>query len=702
MSRYLIILLFFVFTTGACADEWFNYTSGKWATAITHYGDSIWVGTKGGLVLINNKNDSVIFFNKTNSKLVCTQITSVATDSNGSLYLGGLWFQEFTNTGNTKYLERSYVSEIVISEKQTVYCGWGLFLHIFNGTEWDSVKIGSDFSSKFIITSVLVEDTNRIWVGTNEGLFIVDETHVLDTVLPFENITSLVKDKTGKLFAGTSEKGIKIFNGVGWETKDTTNSGIPDNTIYCMAFDSKGDLWTATKKGVGKYNGTNWIIYNSLNSGLPEDITFTLEIDKHDNVWVGMMNSGVTRFEGTNWKQYNTSNSLLYNGRCFSLITDQNNSVWLGDGGGILQVSNMKWIRYDTSSSNQLNSMLNLIYTEPGWNVWSGNDLGLMLGTPPKSSFTSNIDKPGTNGVIKRDKNGTIWMALEGSLWKFDGLQWAKLEMGLFPNNLKKIDYINTGYDGTLYISAQDSIKGYLLSSDGTRWQTIYTCDPYFLVSATAIDKLNNVWVGSLYRFTAGVEYGKGLLKFDGQKWQQYTISNSGLPSNSVCDLAFDSAGALWVGTIDGGFTKYDCANNWTVYDWMKTPLTDNTVEHIAIDNNGYKWLATQFGGLCVFKEGIVAIGNPNKKNEVKNPFKISVSWTTSMLRICYPVINPAPVIIRIVDLRGKTIQTLENSVKNTGTHHINMNCKNIAKGIYFIHTQIDKNISATKIITTR
>ncbi|MHA2277644.1 MAG: two-component regulator propeller domain-containing protein [Candidatus Kariarchaeaceae archaeon] len=49
-------------------------------------------------------------------------------------------------------------------------------------------------------------------------------------------------------------------------------------------------------------------------------------------------------------------------------------------------------------------------------------------------------------------------------------------------------------------------------------------------------------------------------------EWIVYNTSNSGLPDDEVTSLCIDKNGNKWIGTDDGGLTKFD-GNVWIVYN---------------------------------------------------------------------------------------------------------------------------------------
>jgi ligand-binding sensor domain-containing protein len=71
-------------------------------------------------------------------------------------------------------------------------------------------------------------------------------------------------------------------------------------------------------------------------------------------------------------------------------------------------------------------------------------------------------------------------------------------------------------------------------------------------------------------------------------QWVIYNTSNSGLPSNEVNGIAFDSSNIKWI-TTSNGLVKYN-GNTWIVYDTTNSGLTGNFVWQIAIDYNNIKW----------------------------------------------------------------------------------------------------------------
>lgn len=105
-----------------------------------------------------------------------------------------------------------------------------------------------------------------------------------------------------------------------------------------------------------------------------------------------------------------------------------------------------------------------------------------------------------------------------------------------------------------------------------------------------AIDAQDNKWFGASYSPT--LKSGGGLIKFDNASWTLYNVSNSGLPHNTVTDIAIDESGNKWISTFGGGVAKFE-STGWTVYNRSNSDLPDNNVRSIAIDDQGNKWFST-------------------------------------------------------------------------------------------------------------
>ena len=83
-----------------------------------------------------------------------------------------------------------------------------------------------------------------------------------------------------------------------WSTYNTSNSGLPNNSVPSIAIDGSGDKWFGTfGGGVSKFDGdTTWTTYNTSNSGLADNSVLAIAIDGSGNKWIGTLGGGVSKF----------------------------------------------------------------------------------------------------------------------------------------------------------------------------------------------------------------------------------------------------------------------------------------------------------------------------------------------------------------------------------------------------------------------
>jgi ligand-binding sensor domain-containing protein len=140
----------------------------------------------------------------------------------------------------------------------------------------------------------------------------------------------------GNKWIGTGNGGLAKFDGTNWTVYNTSNSGLPDNSVWSIVLDGAGNKWIGTNGGgLAKFDGTNWIVYDTSNSGLPHNQVMSLAIDGAGNKWIGTKWDGLAKFDGTSWTVYYTSNSGLPSYSVWSIVIDGAGNKWIGTEGGV-------------------------------------------------------------------------------------------------------------------------------------------------------------------------------------------------------------------------------------------------------------------------------------------------------------------------------------------------------------------------------
>lgn len=192
----------------------------------------------GGLFIIPNSADNTydtrqwININKANSVLPANNIYAIAEDKSGILWLG-------TYTGLCSYdpykkkLDRIYVSP------------------------------AGNVVSSFIIRTVLIDDNNTVWCGTDEGIVLVKHNKVIrkfhandkdSAALNNNRVTFIYQDRNKNIWIGT-KAGLNLFDA---EKNNFRHFAPVDNltveTILSIREDKQGNLWMGTNNGLVKFN----------------------------------------------------------------------------------------------------------------------------------------------------------------------------------------------------------------------------------------------------------------------------------------------------------------------------------------------------------------------------------------------------------------------------------------------------------------
>jgi ligand-binding sensor domain-containing protein len=304
---------------------------------------------------------------------------------------------------------------------------------------------------------------------------------------------------------------LTISAGAQWTTYTTSNSGIPDNSIWDLAVDSSNTIWIATDYGLGSFDGTNWNIYDVNNAPIPANSNndiFAVFIDDVDHVWIGTdggyllefdhfnnvwtdhttftfgdihvirqdqdghmwvgHSNGVQERIGTAWTEYQTNLPAPY---VESIDIDQNNTVWIGTNGGVAEYDNVsQWANYtDANTSMSGNIWTESIQAGIGNDVWVGTRGGIYRFDQAGSWTKFNSSNSGLLDdeikSIEVDADGIVWVANDAaSMGVYENSFWTPINL---PFNVSFSRVVLIDNDGYKWVGCQNALIKYNTQGSG-------------------------------------------------------------------------------------------------------------------------------------------------------------------------------------------------------------------------------------------
>ncbi|WP_250715592.1 ligand-binding sensor domain-containing protein [Akkermansia massiliensis] len=110
-----------------------------------------------------------------------------------------------------------------------------------------------------------------------------------------KNFTCIAEDRQGRIWVGTDDSGVAVFNGREWKTYDRGNA-LNGEHVYALAVSPvSGEVAVATSGGVSVYDPGNdsWKALDR-STGLAEDQAASVGFDSRGNLWLAYACGGVS------------------------------------------------------------------------------------------------------------------------------------------------------------------------------------------------------------------------------------------------------------------------------------------------------------------------------------------------------------------------------------------------------------------------
>lgn len=272
---------------------------------------------------------------------------------------------------------------------------------------------------------------------------------------------------------------------------------------------------------------------------------------------------------------------------------------------------NRGWWQLNPTNSLLPGSTVYAIQAGPDRQMILGSEGGAViftLSTDTQLPQTSQVFTPQDSGLpgsqvfaIARDTSGGLWFGTQAGLGRFSGGVWQAYRGRDFGLSSDRVQALRIGRDGRVWVGTPAGMAAY----DGRSWQAFTQANSGLLdnaVIALALDPApagDAVWVATL----------KGFSRLDSAtgEWTQFTVESAGLTGGGISDLLVDSQGRLWVATLGDGLVRWD-GQSWVHFRVSNSGIPSNTVERIAETQPGVYWVSitnpTEVGGILVRFDG--------------------------------------------------------------------------------------------------
>lgn len=574
----------------------------------------LWVGSENqGLNLILKKDQSVQVFNVSNSN-ISNQISAICGDNAGRILIGtlngGLYVFDKIDF---VFRQISYVNSSIKLPVKSIYVDKAG--NVLVGTDGVGLKILNQLSNRLEdyrlrtsmfsfaqtkVHSILQDKVGNLWLGLfQKGVFFspyhpnkfsyIGRKSFYQNLVGLNCVMSVLKEDNNVLWVGTDKDGLyKVVNGKSDHFELCGNiSGLSATIMSIHKTDNVG-LWLASYvDGLLYFNKSNGLVKTYANNIASTNLAavnkaMCLTSDGDKNIWVGTNGAGIQVFSSSDkkWvKQYlfhEEDSTGIANNWVNCILNDQNGHVWAGTYEGATKIDIRTGVvtNYRKNKCGLPGNVVTCILSDKEKHLWFGTTNGLSYFNPQTNVWKvfSKNNGLADNAVcaIQEDINGDVWISTFNGISKYN-------------RNLQKFTnfYSADGLQGnefTLGASCQ-TINGELVFGGVAGVSIFYPSD------------VNRQLQPSNCHLTGFYVFDKFIVK--GKKSGAYTIAKDDISDVKELELNYkDNMISFEFSTFDFGNTQnisYEYFLDGLSQKWVKTEKGVNRISFTNLNYGLYK-----------------------------------------------------------------------------------------------------------------
>jgi hypothetical protein len=434
---------------------------------------------------------------------------------------------------------------------------------------------------KMVTTNDILATRDTVWMATGEAGIVrylrsEDRFEALTREpggLASNDVTALAFDRSRRLWAGTSGKGVSRLasGGTQWDLVNAFD-GLPSDSVTVLRAD--GDtLWIGTTRGIALWNG------HQVAGSVPDIGTSS---PFRDNVITGIVVRGDTLLIATE-------------DGIFQARLSQNLGTWSEVDAG-LPVLNVRGLATDGATTFALAG--GIVYLrDAGDGSWSA------------TSVSGNVDK-------LRDDFGTLLAVSPNGLYRWNGTAWAGVAAAWGSGSGADVTEFGADPDGKLFETHAQA----LLEQTGATWVTRRPPGPVDNNIQNVLHDGQRLWL---------LSYGNGVSRYDGTTWRSFPGGCCGPGQDtSFVDPSFafmlqeDASGHIWTSHWERAIERIDPSTNPMHVDHALVTYGLITADSLCRHSDGWS--------SAVDADGYVYVGGDTPDRGTLEPMGIDVYDTAA------------------------------------------------------------------------
>lgn len=384
-----------------------------------------------------------------------------------------------------------------------------------------------------------------------------------------------------------------------WTTLTNSNTSLPPGNMYQMEL-VDGDLWITSDFGVVNWDGSRINTLKPNQIPIPQAKTGTIK-NLSEGLFIGT-DQGLTQrmANNGNWHFYAQSFVDIVSDSITTVAQDSNEFLFIGTRQGLSVLEGINWFNFTTANSDiPSNHVTAIALSDTAY--WIGTKNGLAAfnyATNTWNVFTSanTNNNLGSNHIndLYIDANGTLYIATEQGLTKYNGTTWTKYTQASTSLGLgsDQINAITEDSSGKLLI-ATDYGFSTVSKSTMSGWALYYSFN-----SPSMGPNMTNIFRDVYFDVDRNVTAlcgNDGLMIWNGTTFSRFYSANTGLTSTNLKNLALTPDGGVWM-SMSGGGVFQSGVNGQLLLTAANSGMPANSIQDMSVGLDGAVAVATSSG----------------------------------------------------------------------------------------------------------